>query len=55
MLALGVKAYGPKWSLISRLIPGRTDNTIKNHWNCKMRPKKGPLEEKIINLINSGD
>ena len=39
-LALGVKAFGHKWSKISSYLPGRTDNTIKNRWNCKMNPKK---------------
>lgn len=40
VLALGVKAFGHKWSKISNYLPGRTDNTIKNRWNCKMNPKK---------------
>ena len=51
VLALAVKAFGNKWSLISQYLPGRTDNTIKNHWNCKMKPKKASFEERILDLL----
>ncbi|MES1914017.1 MAG: hypothetical protein MHM6MM_006152 [Cercozoa sp. M6MM] len=31
------RKHGPKWSLISQHLPGRSDNMIKNRWNSTMR------------------